>query len=36
LSAGPGAILNQENSVNSAANPAAVGSVVQVFGTGGV
>jgi endo-1,4-beta-xylanase len=33
--AGPGAILNQDNSVNSAANPAAVGSVVQVFGTGG-
>ena len=32
---GPGAILNQDNSLNSASNPAAVGSVVQVFATGG-
>jgi uncharacterized protein (TIGR03437 family) len=32
---GPGSILNQDNSVNSATNPAAPGSVVQVFGTGG-
>jgi uncharacterized protein (TIGR03437 family) len=32
---GPGSILNQDYSVNSAANPAAPGSVVQVFGTGG-
>jgi uncharacterized protein (TIGR03437 family) len=30
----PGAILNQDNSANSAANPAASGSVVQVFLTG--
>lgn len=27
-------VLNQDNSVNSAANPAVVGSVVQVFATG--
>ena len=32
---GPGAILNQNSSVNSAANPAAAGSVIQIFGTGG-
>ncbi len=32
---GPGSILNQDYSVNTAANPAAAGSVVQVFGTGG-
>jgi len=32
---GPGSILNQDYSVNSASNPAAPGSVVQVFGTGG-
>ena len=32
---GPGAILNQDYSVNSAANPAAKGSVVQLFGAGG-
>lgn len=30
----PGAILNQDNTANSAANPAASGSVVQVFLTG--
>jgi len=32
---GPGSILNQDYSVNTAANPAAPGSVVQVYGTGG-
>ncbi len=32
---GPGAILNQDYSVNTAANPAAVGTIVQVFATGG-
>jgi uncharacterized protein (TIGR03437 family) len=32
---GPGSILNQDSSVNSATNPAAPGSVVQVYGTGG-
>ena len=32
--AGPGAVLNQDYSVNSAANPAARGSVIQIFGTG--
>jgi len=32
--AGPGAILNQDGSVNSAANPAPRGSVVSLFGTG--
>lgn len=31
---GQGAILNQNNSVNAPSNPAAKGSVVQVFGTG--
>ena len=31
---GQGAILNQDNTVNSAGNPAARGSVVQVFATG--
>jgi uncharacterized protein (TIGR03437 family) len=31
---GPGSILNQDFSVNTAANPAAQGSVVQVYGTG--
>lgn len=30
-----GAILNQDGSVNSAANPAARGSVITLFGTGG-
>lgn len=32
---GPGAILNQDNSVNTATNPAPPGSVVSIFGTGG-
>jgi uncharacterized protein (TIGR03437 family) len=32
---GPGAILNQDYSVNNATNPAAAGSVIQIFGTGG-
>jgi trimeric autotransporter adhesin len=31
---GPGSILNQDYSVNTVTNPAAPGSVVQVFGTG--
>ena len=31
---GPGAILNENSSPNSAENPAAVGSVVQIFATG--
>ena len=31
---GPGAILNQNFSVNSPSNPAAKGSIVQIFGTG--
>jgi len=31
---GQGAILNQDNEVNSAARPAARGSIVQIFGTG--
>jgi uncharacterized protein (TIGR03437 family) len=31
---GPGAILNQDSSLNTEANPAAVGSVVQIFMTG--
>ena len=31
---GQGAILNQNGSVNSASNPAAKGSVIQIFGTG--
>ena len=31
---GAGAILNQDNSLNSAANPAPSGTVVQLFGTG--
>jgi trimeric autotransporter adhesin len=31
---GPGAILNQDSSVNSPANPAGVGSVVSIFATG--
>jgi uncharacterized protein (TIGR03437 family) len=30
----PGAVLNQDNTVNTAANPAAAGSIVQVFVTG--
>jgi uncharacterized protein (TIGR03437 family) len=32
--AGAGAVLNQDYSVNSAANTAARGSVIQIFGTG--
>jgi uncharacterized protein (TIGR03437 family) len=32
--AGQGAILNQDGTVNSAANPAARGSIVSLFGTG--
>lgn len=31
---GPGAILNQDGSINSAANPAARGSVISLYGTG--
>jgi uncharacterized protein (TIGR03437 family) len=31
----PGAILNQDGSLNAASNPAARGSVVMLFGTGG-
>jgi uncharacterized protein (TIGR03437 family) len=31
---GPGAVLNQDSSVNSASNPAARGSVVQIYATG--
>jgi uncharacterized protein (TIGR03437 family) len=31
---GPGAIRNQDNSVNTADNPAEAGSVIQIFGTG--
>ena len=31
---GEGAILNQDGTVNSASNPAAPGSVIQLFGTG--
>ena len=31
---GPGAVLNEDFSPNSAQNPAAVGSVVQIFATG--
>jgi len=31
---GPGAVLNQDYTVNSADNPAARGSVVQIYGTG--
>jgi uncharacterized protein (TIGR03437 family) len=32
---GPGSILNQDSSVNTATNPAAPGSIVSVYGTGG-
>jgi len=32
---GEGAILNQDSSVNSTSNPAAAGTVIQLFGTGG-
>ena len=31
---GPAAVLNQDNSVNTPVNPAARGSVIQIFGTG--
>lgn len=31
---GQGAILNQNGSVNSSSNPAAKGSIIQIFGTG--
>jgi uncharacterized protein (TIGR03437 family) len=31
---GPGAILNQDSSLNTAANPAAKGSIVILYGTG--
>jgi uncharacterized protein (TIGR03437 family) len=31
---GPGAVLNQDYSLNSAANPAAAGSVIMVYATG--
>lgn len=31
---GPGAILNQDNSLNTTANPAAKGSIVILYGTG--
>jgi uncharacterized protein (TIGR03437 family) len=32
---GQGAVLNQDYTVNSAANPAPIGSVLQIFATGG-
>jgi uncharacterized protein (TIGR03437 family) len=32
---GPGAILNQDNTINSSANPAARGSVIAIYLTGG-
>ena len=32
---GPGAILNQDFSLNTATNPASIGSVIMVFATGG-
>ena len=32
--AGPAAVLNQDNSVNSASNPAAPGSIIQIYATG--
>jgi uncharacterized protein (TIGR03437 family) len=31
---GPGAVLNQDATINSAANPAARGSIVQIYATG--
>lgn len=34
LGAGQGAILNQDNTVNGPGNPAARGSVIQIYGTG--
>lgn len=33
--AGGGAILNQDYTLNTSANPAAIGSVVMIYGTGG-
>lgn len=35
MGTGQGAILNQDGSYNSASNPAAAGSIVQIFATGG-
>ena len=35
LGIGAAAVLNQDNSVNSPSNPAARGSVIQIFATGG-
>jgi len=32
---GQGAVLNQDNTVNSPTNPAPAGTIVQIFGTGG-
>ncbi len=32
---GPGAILNQDSSLNASLSPATVGSVIQIFATGG-
>jgi len=32
---GPGAILNQDFTVNTASNPAPAGTVIQIYGTGG-
>lgn len=32
---GPGAVLNQDNSINSASKPAARGSAIQIYATGG-
>jgi uncharacterized protein (TIGR03437 family) len=34
IGSGQGAILNQDNTVNGAAHPAAKGSIIQIFGTG--
>ena len=31
---GPGAVLNQDYSLNSVANPAAAGSIIMIYGTG--
>jgi uncharacterized protein (TIGR03437 family) len=33
--AGQAAVLNQDNSINSPSNPAATGTVIQIFATGG-
>jgi uncharacterized protein (TIGR03437 family) len=32
---GPGAVLNQDNTVNSPTNPAPVGTIIQIYATGG-